>query len=712
MVGLSGMRFRVLRQRVPAMTGMAALALLLLTTVVVPQTARGLLRDVAFDVVLDTDRRLWAPSHADAQVVVVDIDRPSIEAFGPWQWPRDRIARLVELVAARQPAAIAIDVLFAEPDDRSPAALARRLGALAQRADITALAENLPDDDKRLAEAIRKAPVTLGFVLDPDRDGALAGAPIVTRGALPLGDLWRAAGAIGPTPSLAAAARGVGALPLPGGADGMIRHVPLFVVAGDTLLPGLAADALRLMRGASSFLIEVAPPEVAIGDRRIALPRDGLLRLVPVAPERHAARTLSAADVLEGRADVGRLSGALVIIGGSSPELGGLRGTPSDPLAPSVQIQADAVEQMLSGRVPRPLAEPSIVEPLTILLVGSLAVVAGTMLSPLVGAGILIGALAALWGAAVAISALADRLVDPLTPSLVSALVFSVAAGTTYSRTRRREALLHRRLEQHLAPAVVRRIVEQPGLVKLNGERREVTALFTDLEGFTALTHRVGPQELVAMLDQYFEGVAGIVIEHGGMIDKIVGDAVHALFNAPLDLADHPRRAVDCAIAIQAWSEGFRRRAAAMELGRTRIGIETGPAVVGDVGIRSKLDYTAHGDAVNMAARLEAANKELGSAICVGPTAAGRCDVALLRPLASLTVRGRAEPITVYEPWPGDASPGWREAYLAAYRMLDGDPRRAAALFEKVAVDRPLDPVPHLIAERLRSLPVTGLSPP
>ena len=202
----------------------------------------------------------------------------------------------------------------------------------------------------------------------------------------------------------------------------------------------------------------------------------------------------------------------------------------------------------------------------------------------------------AIVASAIAVSGLADRFVDPLPPYIATVLVFALTAGTTYSLTRRREAFVRRRLEQHLAPAVVRSIVEQPDLVKLDGERREVTALFTDIEGFTATTHRVGPEELVATLDQYFEGVSGIVITHGGMIDKIVGDGVHALFNAPLDLESHPQRAVECAIAIQAWSEGFRRRApaAAIGLGRTRIGIETGLAVVGDVGIQSKLGYTAH----------------------------------------------------------------------------------------------------------------------
>ena len=187
------------------------------------------------------------------------------------------------------------------------------------------------------------------------------------------------------------------------------------------------------------------------------------------------------------------------------------------------------------------------------------------------------------------------------------------------------------------------------------------------------------------------------------MIDKIVGDGVHALFNVPLDLENHPRRAVECAIAVQDWSEGFRRRApaAAIGLGRTRLGIETGLAIVGDVGIQSKLDYTAHGDAVNMAARLQACNKELGSAICVGPAAAARCGAPLLRPLGRLAIRGREEPIAVFEPWPSDTPLAWREAYLKAYAMLDCDAANAALLLQKLMAERPADAAVRRLAELL-----------
>lgn len=159
--------------------------------------------------------------------------------------------------------------------------------------------------------------------------------------------------------------------------------------------------------------------------------------------------------------------------------------------------------------------------------------------------------------------------------------------------------------------------------MKLQGERRIITALFTDIEGFTAMTERLQPEALIDVLDAYFADVSAIVIRHGGMIDKIVGDAVHAFFNAPFDLDDHPAKALDCAFEIVAFTEVFRTRPeiASHALGRTRIGIETGPVVLGDVGRGSKLDYTAHGSAVNTAARLEALNARFSTAICSGPNA-------------------------------------------------------------------------------------------
>jgi adenylate cyclase len=172
------------------------------------------------------------------------------------------------------------------------------------------------------------------------------------------------------------------------------------------------------------------------------------------------------------------------------------------------------------------------------------------------------------------------------------------------------------------------------------------------IEGFTAMTERATPPDLIALLDAYFDVATRIVTDHGGMIDKIVGDAIHAIFNVPFALQDHPRRAVDSALALLEATEEVRRSPLeqALQLGRTRVGIETGPAIVGDVGGSRKLDYTAHGNAINAAARLEAANKELGSAICIGQAPRRIWIPTTIRPIATLTLRGQSAKIAVYTP--------------------------------------------------------------
>ena len=243
-------------------------------------------------------------------------------------------------------------------------------------------------------------------------------------------------------------------------------------------------------------------------------------------------------------------------------------------------------------------------------------------------------------------------LLDPAGPPIVAIVTFALAAIARFARDEWRARLLRLSFEQHLAPEVVRRIAADPTALRLRGEMREITALFTDIEGFTSMTERAEPADLVALLDAYFDVATSIITDRGGMIDKIVGDAIHAIFNAPFALEDHPQQAVASALALLEATEQVRCSPLGqrLQLGRTRVGIETGPAIVGDVGGSRKLDYTAHGNAINAAARLEAANKDLGSAICIGPGTAARLDPAMLRPIGTLTLRGQSGEITVYTP--------------------------------------------------------------
>jgi adenylate cyclase len=244
-------------------------------------------------------------------------------------------------------------------------------------------------------------------------------------------------------------------------------------------------------------------------------------------------------------------------------------------------------------------------------------------------------------------------LTDPVMPALIALFTLQGAAVSHFARTYRQRQAIERRFAEHLPREVVRRIAENPEELRVAGETRIVTALVTDIENFTAMTERVGPEAIVALLDRYVDLVADIIMAHGGMVDKFVGDGVLGLFNAPLDLPDHERKAVEAAIAIAAATEALRKAPdiAPLGLGRTRIGIETGEVIVGEVGRGAKRDYTAHGNAINVASRLEGANKQFGSAIAIGPgTVAALGRQTTVRRLGSIALRGIEDAVDVYTP--------------------------------------------------------------
>jgi adenylate cyclase len=236
-------------------------------------------------------------------------------------------------------------------------------------------------------------------------------------------------------------------------------------------------------------------------------------------------------------------------------------------------------------------------------------------------------------------------------PPAIAIFVFAATALGSYARNERRERALRRRFEQHLAPDIVRRLVDEPDRLSLDGEARQVTAMFTDIEGFTALTESSDARDVLRVLDDYLAIVTNIVIEHGGMVDKLIGDGMFALLNVPLDLANHVERAVAAAQAIVAATESYRRTPlpAALALGRTRIGIESGMVIVGDVGGGNRIDFTAFGSVVNTASRLfEGLNKDFNTSICIGPSAAAVLGAERVERLAAVQLRGTSAEIEVF----------------------------------------------------------------
>jgi len=509
-----------------------------------------------------------------------------------------------------------------------------------------------------LANALGLAPSVLGFVFETTPVSLdLPATPVLSRQKMFLPGLWRAPGMLGPAPALIGAAAGFGALIMAADPDGPIRRVPLLVMTGGLARPGLAVEAILLARGSGALMID-DDGALRIAEFAAPLGSDAQLRL-PGPPEDWTGQTIPVTRLLDDPAAVASLAGKIVLIGSSAPELGGLRVTAASPATPSVWLQAEAVATILRGNIVVRPYWAGTAELIAAMVLGTIGLLLAVRARPLLAA-VLILLICIAWScAAVAAAPGSGLLIDPVGPPALALVGFIVAVLTRFALDEWHARVLRLSFEQHLAPEVVRRIVADPGAVRLRGELREITILFTDIEGFTGMTERAQPTDLVALLDTYFEATTRIITDHGGMIDKIVGDAIHAIFNAPLPLDDHPARAVASALALLEVSETMRATPLGRQLGlgRTRVGIETGPAIVGDVGGSRKLDYTAHGNAVNAAARLEAANKDFGSSICIGPGTAARLDPASLRPIGKLVPRGQSHEVTVYTPVQISAAP-------------------------------------------------------
>ncbi|MGD8349594.1 MAG: adenylate/guanylate cyclase domain-containing protein [Gammaproteobacteria bacterium] len=233
-------------------------------------------------------------------------------------------------------------------------------------------------------------------------------------------------------------------------------------------------------------------------------------------------------------------------------------------------------------------------------------------------------------------------------------------------------------LSRYFSPNLAEHLAQNPGTLEVGGERRELTFLFTDLASFTTLVERLDPAVIVSVMNDYIGGISAIVFEHGGTVDTVVGDAVHAIFGAPLEQPDHAEKGVACALAIDVFSRGFAEDRAGenIPMGMTRIGVHTGSAIVGNFGGENYFHYTAHGDAVNTAARLETANKAFGTRMCVSADTVKAIPGFVGRPIGNLTLKGKANEIFAFEPLDRSQAGSERlNEYLQAFEMLrDGDP--------------------------------------
>jgi len=299
----------------------------------------------------------------------------------------------------------------------------------------------------------------------------------------------------------------------------------------------------------------------------------------------------------------------------------------------------------------------------------------------------------------------AGIMIELVTPTLAFALSMWLADSLGGREARRQREFVTSTFSRYVSPKVVKQLVDSRAPLTLDGDRRVMTFLFTDIAGFTTLSETIESHKLAELLNAYLDGVCQIVLKYDGMVDKFIGDAVFAIFNAPTEQADHPERAVKCALEIDDYAERFRlaRNDEGIPLGVTRVGVHTGQATIGNFGsLLLKMDYTALGDAVNTASRLEGLNKYFGTRICVSDITRAKCDTIAFRPLGIITLKGKTTAHTVFEALQAPVDAEYISRYEQAYASLEQRSPKALQLFAGLHDERPLDPCVAMHLERLR----------
>lgn len=628
----------------------------------------------------------WSPARPVAEPVhVVDIDDLSLSRLGQWPWPRTVIAELNQRLVRAGARVIGYDVLFAEP----------------ARAD--------PGGDARFASSLGTAPAVLGFVL-AQRGSERLPETLPSRVVLAQPGLLDAVhdfpAAQFPLPELGAVSA-LGAINFIPDADGVVRRVPLLLRLGDVAVPGLAGEMWRLAQGAGNFVVnshELAGLSVGIGALRVPVSEQGEMWIRYGKPR--ADRYLPAWAVLDGSAELGALRDKLVLVGASANALMDLRFSPLGEVVPGVEVHAQVLEQFQARQwLVRP-AQAMAIELLLTSVVGAIVMLFALRmpaLSSALAAAVLL--LALMWGGWYMFR-VHGVLLDPATPALLGLPVFVVASLMRHMRAEHRQRWVREVFSRYVSPNLVKHLVTHPEAVELSGVRRVCSFVFTDLTGYTALMERNDPAAVVSMINEYIDGMVGIAFAHHGTLERVVGDGMMVMFSAPVVQPDHAARAVACALEMSVFAREFarKRNAAGVEWGQTRIGLHTGEVIVGNFGGSTIFSYSALGDPVNTASRLEGANKTLGTLICVSQDTLDECPQARSRPAGRLVLVGRSGVVAASELLPGIGVPGEPAdaEYEAAYALLAAGDNAAQSAFECLAEKRAGDSLVELHLRRLR----------
>jgi adenylate cyclase len=676
----------------------------------------------------DTFQRIDPRVKTARPVRVIDIDDRSLAKYGQWPWPRTRVAELVNTLSRLGARVIAFDILFSEPDRLTPSVAADTFQGLdeATRDKLRAL----PNNDQVFAEAMRRSRVVLAESglpsVVPDLDSTLPQTGLAMLGGEPQPFLYDFPGLLRNIPVLEAAAGGRGLISIRPERDGIVRRVPMINLAQGTTMPSLSFEMLRVATGTDTILVKSDRAGVkSVAVRGLDVPTDRNGQLWVHFARRDSKIVISAADVLDGLVAADEISQRLMIIGSSAAALYDVKTTPLDRAMPGAEIHAQVLESALTGTV---LSQPNNAigaELCAAILIGIVVIWLAPLFSPVIlfAFGALI--IASLVGVSWYFYEQHRLLIDFTYPLLSSLLIYGTLVFSSYVREQAQRRRIRSAFSQYLSPALVEQLAQSPEKLVLGGEEREMTIMFSDVRGFTTIaeSYKRDPQGLTALMNRFLTPLTNAILDRKGTIDKYMGDAIMAFWNAPLGDASHQINACEAALDMLERIEALNkeREIEAKNGGHVYIpinvgvGLNTGTCVVGNMGSNLRFDYSVLGDSVNLASRLEGQSKEYGFPIIIGSnTALAVKDRFAILELDFIMVKGKQDPEVIYAiAGREDTAQSGRFQrlrnltieMLACYRSRDWEGALAAIERGRITDDgRSLESLYNLYAARIHSL--------
>jgi len=686
---------------------------------------------IAYDLRL----RATLPNTVDDRIVIIDIDEPSLAREGHWPWPREKLARMVDRLFEKGVAVLAFDIVFAESDENTGITILKNAAEKMfstqpefMRA-IEALKPQL-DRDAIFAKSLQGRPVVLSyyFNFDANRTDSVGILPAPAQLLQDLNrkgiDLPVAAGFGANLPVLQAAARGAGYITTEPDVDGNFRRIPMLVRYKNHFYAALALETARVYLGAQHIQpVSVklwkdmyAVEKLILGDYEVPTDRHGRV-FIPFRGREKSFPYISATDVLQGSIDKKQLEGKIVLVGTTAAGLKDLRSTPVQADYPGVEAHASVISAILDTKGGQPSRQRFYQRPswapgadaVILLILGLILVFLLPRLTVLPAAFVTLGAASLLLGLNMLmwLNGVVLALAIPLLFILVLFTLSTVYGYLIESRSRR---TLMGVFGQYVPPALVDEMSQGAENFGLEGESREMTVLFSDIRGFTAMAESLTPGELKNLLNRFFTPMTRIIHAHRGTIDKYVGDLIMAFWGAPLHDDQHARHALEAAMQMLEREAELKQEFEQLGLPAISIGIglNTGNMNVGNMGSEFRMAYTVIGDAVNLASRLEGLTRVYDVGLVVSEaTRAGHADL-LYRELDRVRVKGKQKAVTIYQPiaYNDRATPELRQElnlYHQALRLYrDADWDLAELQFLALSQKYPECRLYHLYIERIQ----------